>query len=123
MADAVRVNFSEKLACFSEHWSPKIVETVDDYEVKVVKIIGDFVWHKHETEDEMFVVLKGNFRMDFRDRQVEIRAGEMIVVPHGTEHKPFAAAECELLLLERRGVVNTGDAAPGVLTRAELERI
>ncbi|MFM9843056.1 MAG: cupin domain-containing protein [Dongiaceae bacterium] len=123
MADAVRINLSEKLSRVSEHWSPKLVETLDDYEVKVVKIKGDFVWHKHDAEDEMFVVLKGGFRMDFRDRQVALNAGEMIVVPRGVEHKPFAAQECEILLLERRGVVNTGDAARGDYTRDRLERI
>lgn len=123
MAEAVRINLSEKLSRFSEHWSPKLVETVDDYEVKVVKIKGDFVWHKHDADDEMFIVLKGGFRMDFRDRQVELNAGEMIVVPRGVEHKPFAAEECEIILLERRGVVNTGDATPGAYTRSELERI
>lgn len=123
MAEAVRVNLADKLARFAEHWAPKVVETVDDYEVKVVKIKGDFVWHRHATEDELFLVLKGGFRMDFRDRQVELAAGDMIVVPRGTEHKPFAAEECELLVLERRGVVNTGDAPAGAYTRTELERL
>ena len=101
----------------------KLVETVDRYDVKLVKVEGDFVWHKHDAEDELFLVLKGRLRMDFRDRQVEVGAGEMIVVPKGVEHKPFAAEECEVLLLERAGVVNTGDAAPGALTRDRLERI
>ena len=123
MADAVRINLSEKLSRVSEHWSPKLVETLDDYEVKVVKIKGDFVWHKHAADDEMFIVLKGGFRMDFRDRQVALNAGEMIVVPRGVEHKPFAAEECEIMLLERRGVVNTGDAERGDYTRDKLERI
>lgn len=123
MADAVRVNLADKLARFAEHWSPKVVEAVDDYEVKVVKIKGDFVWHRHAGEDELFLVLKGSFRMDFRDRQVELKAGDLIVVPRGTEHKPFAAEECEILLLERRGVINTGDAPAGTYTRTELERL
>ena len=123
MADAVRVNLADKLARFAEHWAPHIVETVDDYEVKIVKIKGDFVWHRHAAEDELFLVLKGGFRMDFRDRQVELAAGDLIVVPRGVEHKPFAAEECELLLLERRGVVNTGDAPVGAYTRTELERL
>jgi mannose-6-phosphate isomerase-like protein (cupin superfamily) len=123
MADGVRVKLNEKLARFSEHWKPHLVETVDDYDVKVVKIRGDFVWHKHDAEDEMFLVLKGRFRMDFRDRQLELGAGELIVVPRGVEHKPFAAEECEILLFERRGVVNTGDAAPGEYTRNVLEKI
>ncbi len=104
-----KIVLAEKLARFSDHWSPKIVAAVDDYEVKLVKIKGDFVWHKHDRDDELFLVVNGRFRMDFRDRQVEIGPGELIVVPRGVEHKPFAAEECEILLLERCGVVNTGD--------------
>jgi mannose-6-phosphate isomerase-like protein (cupin superfamily) len=123
MAEAACINLADKFALFAECWSPKVVETVDDYEVKLVKIKGDFVWHKHEAEDELFLVIKGQFRMDFRDRQVTVGAGEMIVVPRGIEHKPYAAEECEIVLLERRGVVNTGDATPGAYTRATLDRI
>ena len=123
MAEGVRVILREKLGRFSDHWAPRIVETLDDYDVKVVKIKGDFVWHKHDAEDELFLVLKGRFRMDFRDRQVELGAGEMIVVPRGVEHKPFAAEECEILLFERRGVVNTGDAAPSAYTQSAPKRI
>jgi mannose-6-phosphate isomerase-like protein (cupin superfamily) len=108
MAEGVRINLAEKLAQFTAHWSPKIVETLDDYEIKVVKIDGDFIWHQHADADELFIVLKGRLRMDFRDRQVEIGPGELIVVPRGTEHKPYADS-CEIILLERRGVPNTGD--------------
>ena len=123
MAQGTRINLADKLAAFGDHWSPKVVETVDGYDVKLVKLRGDFVWHKHDDEDELFLVLKGRFRMDFRDRQVDVATGEMIVVPKGVEHKPFADEECEVLLLERQGVVNTGDAAPSALTRARTERI
>ncbi|HEY8015861.1 MAG TPA: cupin domain-containing protein [Dongiaceae bacterium] len=123
MAAADKINLAEKLAAFSEHWNPKLVDTIDDYDIKLVKLLGDFVWHSHATEDELFLVLKGAFRMDFRDRQVRVGAGEMIVVPRGVEHKPFAEQECEILLLERRGVVNTGNADPGALTRSAPERI
>jgi mannose-6-phosphate isomerase-like protein (cupin superfamily) len=123
MATAEKINLGAKLAAFSEHWSPMLVETIDDYDIKLVKLQGDFVWHSHAAEDELFLVLKGAFRMDFRDRQVTLGAGEMIVVPRGVEHKPFAEQECEVLLLERRGVVNTGNAAPGALTRSTIERI
>ena len=118
-----KVNLAEKLATFSEHWSPKIVGELDDYEVKLVKIEGDFVWHRHAEEDELFLVVKGGFRMDFRDRQVDLGEGEMIVVPAGVEHKPYAAEECQILLLERRGLVNTGDAREGALTQKRPERI
>jgi len=123
MADGVRISLADKLATFSDHWSPKVVETVDGYDVKLVKVQGDFVWHKHDDEDEMFLVLKGRFRVDFRDRQVEIGPGEMIVVPKGAEHKPYASEECELLVFERRGVVNTGDAPQSERTIASLDRI
>jgi len=117
-----KVNLAEKFALFSEHWSPKRVAGVDDYDVKLVKVQGDFVWHKHDEEDELFLVVKGRLAIDFRDHRVELDAGEMIVVPRGVEHKPFAEEECEILLLERRGVVNTGDAAESDLT-AVVEQI
>ena len=123
MAAGERINLGQKLAGFTEYWHPKLVDTIDDYEIKVVKLKGDFVWHRHAAEDELFLVLKGAFRMDFRDRQVAVGAGEMIVVPRGVEHKPYAEQECEILLLERRGVVNTGDAPAGALTRGPVERI
>jgi mannose-6-phosphate isomerase-like protein (cupin superfamily) len=123
MADGVRINLREKLAAVREHWNPALVDTIDDYDIKIVKLLGDFVWHKHDKEDELFVVLSGNFRMDFRDRQVTLKSGEIIVVPRGTEHKPFAEAECEVMVLERRGVVNTGDAAPGAYTRRMVEKV
>ncbi len=123
MATGERINLGQKLAGFAERWHPKLIETLDDYEIKVVKLEGDFVWHRHAEEDEMFLVLKGSFRMDFRDRQVELGAGELIVVPRGVEHKPYAQRECEILLLERKGVVNTGDAPAGALTRDGIEKI
>ena len=123
MADGVRINLREKLAAVREHWNPALVDTIDDYDIKIVKLLGDFVWHKHDKEDELFVVLSGGFRMDFRDRQVALKAGEILVVPRGTEHKPYAEAECEVMVLERRGVVNTGDAAPGAYTRRRLEKV
>ena len=85
MASAEKINLAEKLATFGEHWNPKLVETLDDYDIKLVKLLGDFVWHSHEGEDELFLVLKGAFRMDFRDRQVSVGAGEMIVVPRGVD--------------------------------------
>ena len=124
MADGVRINLAEKLGKFSDHWKPRLVDTVDNYEIKVVKIEGDFVWHKHDDADELFIVMKGKLRMDFRDRQVEVGPGEIIVVPKGVEHKPFAAGECEMMLLEKSGVVNTGDAAPHAYTRStDVERV
>ena len=123
MARSERISLSEKLARFSERWSPRVVETLDDYEIKLVKIQGDFVWHSHPEEDELFLVLEGAFRMDFRDRQVELAAGDTIVIPRGVEHKPFAAEECSILLFERRSVANTGDAEAGALTQAERQLV
>ena len=118
-----KVNLAQKLDGIREHWKPHLVGELDDYEIKLVRIVGDFVWHKHEAEDELFFVLKGGFRMDFRDRQVEVGEGELIVVPKGVEHKPYAEEECQIMLLERRGVINTGDAPAGELTRRTTPRI
>jgi mannose-6-phosphate isomerase-like protein (cupin superfamily) len=120
---AEKVNLAEKLATFSETWSPKLVGALDGYDIKLVKLEGDFVWHSHAEEDELFLVVEGGFRMDFRDRSVELSAGEFLVVPRGVEHKPYAAEPCSVLLLERAGVVNTGDAAPEARTVTEPERI
>jgi mannose-6-phosphate isomerase-like protein (cupin superfamily) len=117
-----KVNLAEKFAAFSEHWSPKIVGAVDDYEIKLVKVEGDFVWHAHADEDELFLVIEGELTIALRDRDVTLGPGEFFVVPKGIEHKPSAAAECKMLLLERRGVLNTGDAQDSALTNA-VERI
>jgi len=117
-----KVNLAEKFAAFSEHWSPKIVGAVDDYEIKLVKVEGEFVWHKHDTEDELFLVIEGALTIALRDREVVLGPSEFFVVPKGTEHKLSAATECKMLLLERSGVLNTGDAAESALTSA-AERI
>jgi len=109
------INFQEKLTKFSEHWSPKIVAQMNDYHLKVVKIQGEFVWHDHKDTDEVFIVLDGAMRIDFRDGEVNLQTGEMFVVPRGVEHKPFAAQECKILLIEPVGLVNTGEAG-GELT-------
>ena len=104
------VNLREKFSRFAEQWSPKVVAEMNDYQFKVVKLQGDFVWHDHPDTDETFIVIKGAMRIDFRDGAVDLGAGEMFVVPKGTEHKPFAAEEVQLLLIEPRGVANTGAA-------------
>lgn len=118
-----KINLGDKFSSFTDQWSPKIVATVDDYDIKIVRIEGDFVWHAHENEDEMFYVLEGSFDMHFRDRQVSLGEGEMIVVPKGTEHRPRAERECRVMVFERRGVVNTGDAPEGDMTAGIGERI
>jgi len=105
-----KVNLAEKLALFDEHWSPKVVGEVNDQHVKLAKLAGEFVWHSHETEDELFLVLKGTLRMQFRDREVVVQEGELIVVPRGVEHRPVADSEVHVLLVEPSTTVNTGTA-------------
>ena len=104
------VNLAGKLGLFSEHWSPKIVAQLNDYHFKIVKVQGDFVWHSHPDTDEVFIVLDGELRIDFRDGAVRLGTGELLVVPQGVEHKPYAEQECHVLLVEPAGTPNTGDA-------------
>ena len=104
------INFQQKLSLFSEQWKPKVIAEMNDYQFKVVKLEGDFVWHDHPDTDETFIVIEGTLRIDFRDGAVTLNTGEMVVVPKGVEHKPFAESEVKLLLIEPRGVVNTGEA-------------
>lgn len=110
------INFAQKLSLFDEHWAPKVVAEMNDYQFKIVKIKGDFVFHDHQDTDETFIVLEGNLRIDFRDGHVDIGAGEMYVVPKGVEHKPYAEEEVKMLLIEPRGVLNTGDQGESDLT-------
>ena len=107
---AEAVDLGRKLSLFTELWSPKVIARVNDYEVKVVKVKGQFVWHRHEDTDELFLVLLGRLRIQMREGDVEIGPGQMYVVPKGVEHCPVAEEETHALLLEPRGVVNTGDA-------------
>ena len=102
------VNFAEKLALIHDHWKPRVVAEMNDYQFKSVKILGDFLWHDHADTDETFIVLEGVLRIALRDREVTVRAGEMFVVPRGVEHKPYAEHEVKMMLIEPRGVVNTG---------------
>lgn len=102
------INFSDKLALFDSQWTPKVIAEMNDYQFKLTKLEGDFVWHDHQETDETFIVLEGELRIDFRDGAVNIGAGEMFVVPKGVEHKPYAESEVKIMLIERRGVLNTG---------------
>ncbi|HEX3235974.1 MAG TPA: cupin domain-containing protein [Gemmatimonadales bacterium] len=104
------INLIQKIGLIPDQWSPRVVAELNDYQLKVVRIEGDFVWHDHPETDEAFLVLEGELRIDFRDGAVLLRPGELFVVPKGTEHKPFAAAEVKLLLIEPRGILNTGHA-------------
>lgn len=108
MTAAHKINLAEKLAAFTGHWSPKIVAELNGQHVKLVKFRGPFVWHAHEHEDELFYVVRGSFNMEFRDRTVALQAGDLIVVPRGTEHRPVADAEVEVMLFEPASTVNTG---------------
>jgi mannose-6-phosphate isomerase-like protein (cupin superfamily) len=109
------INFTKKLGMFHDHWSPRVIAEMNDYQFKLVKIEGDFVWHEHKDTDETFIVLSGDMGIEFRDGKVRLAAGEMYVVPKGMEHKPFAENKCEILVIEPKGVLNTGDAG-GELT-------
>jgi mannose-6-phosphate isomerase-like protein (cupin superfamily) len=115
------INLREKLGLFDEHWQPKIVAQLNDYDVRIVKVKGEFVWHKHDETDDFFLVLKGHLTIQLRDRDVELDEGELYVVPKGVEHCPRAEQEASVLLIEPSGTVNTGDAG-GPLT-TEPERI
>jgi mannose-6-phosphate isomerase-like protein (cupin superfamily) len=103
------INFLSKFGLFSEQWVPKVIAEMNDYQFKLVKIKGDFVWHEHEDTDEVFIVIKGSMGIEFKDRSIELGSGEMIVVRKGEQHRPFASEECKILLVEPRGVVNTGN--------------
>ncbi len=104
-----KVSLAEKFAQFDETWSPKLVGTVDDYDVKIVKVAGEFVWHRHTEEDEMFLVVGGAMTIKLRDRDIDLAEGEFFVVPKGVEHCPVAAEEACVMVFERRGVINTGE--------------
>ncbi|KAA3620250.1 MAG: cupin domain-containing protein [Calditrichaeota bacterium] len=95
---------------FSEYWAPRVIAEMNDYQFKLVKISGEFIWHDHKKTDEVFIVIEGKMGIEFRDRKVELSAGEMFVVPRGVEHKPYAAEECKVLLVEPKGIKNTGDS-------------
>lgn len=117
-----KVNVAQKLALFDEHWSPKIVGELNGQHVKLVKFLGEFVWHHHDDEDEMFLVVDGRFKMEFRDREVWLEEGEFIVVPRGIEHRPVAEREVSVMLFEPASTLNTGNVTDE-MTVAELDRI
>ncbi|BFM13208.1 cupin domain-containing protein [Simiduia litorea] len=104
------INLTDKLAQFTDHWAPKVIAEMNNYQFKLVKIQGEFVWHSHPDTDEVFVVIDGELNIAFRDGVVRLNAGEMVVVPKGVEHKPFANRECNVMLIEPKGVINTGEA-------------
>ncbi len=104
-----KINLRENLEKFSDHWTPKVIAEMNDYQFKLVKIKGDFVWHNHADTDEAFIVIEGEMKIEFEDKIIELSEGEMYVVPKGIEHKPYAEEECKVMIIEPRGVVNTGN--------------
>lgn len=119
-----KINLAEKLSLFHEHWSPRIVGELNGQHVKLVKFQGEFVWHHHENEDELFLVIDGSFTMEFKDptgqpQAIPLQAGEFLIVPKGVEHRPVAAEEVSVLLFEPAGTLNTGSAPPSELTVAD----
>ena len=105
-----KINLEEKFAMFNEHWTPKIITELNDYQIKIVKVEGDFVWHDHSDTDEFFLVIEGTLFIEFEGETMELNAGELYVVPKGVQHRPYALEECKVMLIEPRGVVNTGEA-------------
>ena len=116
------VNLSEKLSRFRDHWSPKIVGELNDCYVKLVKLKGEFIWHHHDAEDELFLVIRGTLRMRLRDRELTVRPGEFVIVPRGVDHLPVADEEVEVLLLEPQSTLNTGNVR-NERTVAKLDRL
>ena len=104
------ISIDEKFRKFSERFQPKVIAQMNDVQFKLARVEGDFVWHSHADTDETFLVIEGELKIEFRDGAVDLKAGQMFVVPRGVEHKPFAAAECKIMLIEPAGTVNTGDA-------------
>ena len=122
-SDAIeKVSLIDKLSLFSDHWSPKIVGELNDSHVKLVKLKGEFVWHHHETEDELFLVIKGSLLIRLRDRDIKLEEGELVIIPRGVEHLPIASEEAHVLLLEPKTTLNTGNVS-SERTVAELQRI
>lgn len=117
-----KVNITEKLGRFSDHWNPRIVAELNGQHVKVVKLLGEFIWHQHEHEDEMFLVLKGVLTMEFRDKTIDVGEGEFVVVPRKVEHRPVALSEVEILLFEPANTLNTGNVV-NERTKTKLEKI
>jgi mannose-6-phosphate isomerase-like protein (cupin superfamily) len=122
-----KVNVAQKLSCFQDHWSPKIVGELNGQHVKLVKFQGEFVWHHHDSEDELFLVVHGSFRMDYKDpsgaeKSMDLEQGEFVIVPRGTEHRPVAEAEVHVMLFEPAGTLNTGNVMD-TLTTANLQHL
>jgi len=115
-----KINFKEKYSQFKKHWSPRIIAEMNNYQFKLAKIKGEFIWHKHTQTDETFIVIEGEMLLKFRDNEVKLSKGEMYVVPKGVEHKPCAETECKILVIEPRGVINTGDSGGNLTINTDM---
>jgi mannose-6-phosphate isomerase-like protein (cupin superfamily) len=118
-----KIVLKDKLSLFTEHWSPKIIAELNGQQVKVAKLKGEFVWHKHDEEDELFLVLKGKLKIELRDRVIDLNEGEFVVIPRGIEHKPVASIEVEVLLFEPKSTLNTGNQKDSDFTKSSLDSI
>jgi mannose-6-phosphate isomerase-like protein (cupin superfamily) len=114
------INFLEKFSKFDEVYSPRVIAEMNDYQFKLARVMGDFVWHDHPDTDEVFIVVEGSLDIEFRDGKVSLQAGEMYVIPRGVEHKPTAESECKIMLVEPKGIVNTGDAGGELTAHANV---
>lgn len=123
MSKIEKVIITEKMSLFTDHWQPKIVGELDDYHIKLAKFQGDFVWHKHDDADEMFLVIEGSFTMKLRDGDIDIQQGEFIIIPKGIEHCPSAENEVQVMLFEKAGTLNTGNAEETSKTVTALDRL
>jgi mannose-6-phosphate isomerase-like protein (cupin superfamily) len=117
------VNIAQKLSLFDEYWNPKIVGELNDHKIQVVKLKGEFVWHHHEQEDELFLVVKGKLIIHFRDKDIEVNEGEFVIIPHPIEHKPEAKEEVEIILIEPKNTLNTGNVVDSTLAAKNQESI
>lgn len=117
-----KVNIAEKLSHISDYWNPRVAGELNGQQVKLVKVSGEFIWHKHDNEDEMFLVIDGNFKMELRDKTIELQPGEFVIIPRGIEHKPVADGEVSMMLFEPATTLNTGDVR-NERTREVLEKI
>jgi mannose-6-phosphate isomerase-like protein (cupin superfamily) len=114
------INIADKFAQFSDLWSPKVIAKMNDYHFKLARIKGEFTWHSHQYTDEVFIVMEGKMMIHFRDGRIELKEGEMFVVPQGIEHKPVAEEECQIMLIEPAGTINTGDAGGEMTAQDEV---
>lgn len=114
------INIKEKFSKFKDHWSPRVVAQMNDYQFKLAKLKGEFIWHDHKDTDETFIVIKGSMQIEFRDSVVDLAEGEMMVVPKGVAHRPIAKEECHVMLVEPEGVVNTGESGGGLTAENDI---